>query len=135
MKPAELSDLIEAACDASIVILDDIDKGSKSETRSSAILEILDTRERKRYRTTIVTSNCAGSELADQIERQTEGYGLPIVNRLRRGVDVDFGKDGSERSAKEAIRQKLLKKHPSEEEWVSHIEAFGHLQWRVWGMG
>lgn len=129
MKPAELSDLIDVAASASIVILDDIDKGSKSETRASAILEILDTRERKQWTTTIVTSNRAGSELADQIEAQTEGYGLPIVNRLRRGIDVDFGNDGPEAITKEAIRQKLLKKS-TDDEWLDHMENFGRLKWR-----
>ena len=131
MRPADLYELIECALEARVLVLDDLDKGSKSETRSSAILEILDGRERDHHRTTIITCNKSGAELAEQIERQTEGYGLPIVNRIRRGLAVDFGlKDIDEAAAMEAIRSASVKRisDKDEREWAA--ESFGKLDWR-----
>jgi hypothetical protein len=134
MKANELSDFIEECARAEIVILDDIDKGSKSETRASAILEILDTRERNLFGITLVTCNKGGSELAEQIEAQTSGYGLPIVNRIRRGNVIDFGRDiTNEEFDKEAIRKKLLKRS-TEEGWKEALEDFGIFLWRDHGM-
>ncbi len=132
MRPSDLSDLIDACSQADFVLLDDIDKGSKSETRSSALLEILDTRERKWHTTTIVTSNMAGAELADQIESQTEGYGLPIVNRMRRGISLDFGGDIVESEAKAIIIESLRKKFLHNDDF--DVDRFGHLDWRHFGM-
>jgi hypothetical protein len=134
MKANELSDFIDECAKAQIVILDDIDKGSKSETRASAILEILDTRERNLWGITIVTCNKGGSELADQIESQTTGYGLPIVNRLRRGVVLDFGREiENEEFDKEAIRTKMLKR-TADPDWKETIkENFGQFNWRIFG--
>lgn len=133
MRTPELSELIEKATAAHVVILDDIDKGSKSETRSSAILEILSNREYKLHDTTFVTSNRAGGELADQIESQTEGYGLPIVNRLRRGICLDFGVEINENAAQKEILSGLIKKHSRKDEFDA--EDFGRLKWRGFGMG
>ncbi|MEI7532866.1 MAG: AAA family ATPase [Verrucomicrobiae bacterium] len=134
MRTPELSDLIEKATAAHVVILDDIDKGSKSETRSSAILEILSNREYKLHETTFVTSNRAGSELADQIEAQTEGYGLPIVNRLRRGIVLNFEREEiDEKAAQKEILSGLVKKHSRKDEFDA--EEFGRLRWRGFGMG
>lgn len=131
MRTSELYELVEAALSADIVILDDIDKGSKSDTRSSAILEILDARERDFERHTIVTSNKAGGELAEQIESQTAGYGMPIVNRLRRGITVDFEPEEFDaRAAEYAIRNKLVARCSDPDERESVAEFFGRLDWR-----
>ncbi len=133
MRTPELSDLIDKATDAHVVILDDIDKGSKSETRSSAILEILSNREYRLHNTTFVTSNRAGSELADQIESQTEGYGLPIINRLRRGIVLNFEREEiDEDAARKEILAGLVKKHSRKDEFEP--EGFGRLKWRLFGM-
>jgi hypothetical protein len=132
MSTGELSEFIDYACEAEIVILDDIDKGSKSETRSSALLEILEYRERTEWcGPTIVTTNHVGQQLAEKIERQTEGYGLPIVNRLRRGITVNFGEplpDWPE--VKRAMRLELTGKRPGDEVWQEFLTDFGKLNWR-----
>lgn len=133
MSTGELSDFIEAACEADVVILDDIDKGSKSETRSSALLEILEYRERTEWcGPTIVTTNHVGQQLAEKIERQTEGYGLPIVNRLRRGITVNFGEGLPDwREVKRAMRLELAAKRPGDEDWQESLSTFGELNWRA----
>jgi len=90
MSTQELYDFSEIAMEAELLVIDDLDKGVKTEARAAALLEILSGREHA-FSTTIITTNMVGAEFADFIDRFAEGYGMPIVNRLRRGFSIDFG--------------------------------------------
>jgi len=88
MKPSERSEFVELAIDyKGTLLLDDIDKGGKAEGTSSALLEIIEARENSSDFLTIITTNATGPSLKAKLET---GYGDPIVNRLSRGVCIDF---------------------------------------------
>ena len=69
------------------VLLDDIDKGSKAEGVSSALLEIIEARENADELLTIITTNSTGRQLKTKL---FSGYGDPIVNRIARGICINF---------------------------------------------
>ncbi len=71
------------------LLLDDLDKGSKSESVSAAILQIISSREKDSDALTLITTNQGGKGLLGKFHKD---YAPPIVNRLKRNICVDFTK-------------------------------------------
>ncbi len=136
MSAAELTDLVEACRHAEAVLIDDMDKGSKTETRVSAILEIMEMRERNLHcGPTILTANIGGHELSNRIEESTPGYGVPIVCRMRRGIQIDFthelpADEGFYRKELALLKRHLAQKNPRDADWLEELEGFGKLDLR-----
>ena len=136
MSASELTDLVEACRHADAVLIDDMDKGSKSETRVSAILEIMEMRERDLHcGPTILTANSCGHELSNRIEETTPGYGVPIVCRMRRGIQIDFTHElptdeAFHRQELKLLQSVLAHKNPNNEDWIECLEDFGKLKVR-----
>lgn len=88
MQTSERADFVSLAIrHEGTLLLDDIDKGSKAEGVSSALLEIVEAREHAIHSLTILTTNVRGKQLNAKL---FNGYGDPIVNRLSRGIAIDF---------------------------------------------
>lgn len=87
LSASDRSDFVEkAAYYGGPLLLDDIDKGSKAEGVSSALLEIIEGREHCDY-LTMVTTNCTGRTLEQKL---FAGYGAPVVARLARNIILNF---------------------------------------------
>lgn len=105
MSAAERSDFVDQVKEITAsLLLDDIDKGGKAEGVSSAILEIIEAREHLAA-LTIITTNCNGAKLSNKL---FDGYGSPIVTRIKRGITIDFDdEDIDESDCRLDLDQKL----------------------------
>jgi hypothetical protein len=90
MSVQEFNDFTKIAMDASILVIDDLDKGLKSDPKAVQLLGLVGGREHATVKT-FITTNMVGVEFVKYIDRFAEGLGEPIVNRLSRGFSIDFG--------------------------------------------
>ena len=109
LSAADRSDFVEkAAYHDGPLLLDDIDKGSKAEGVSSALLEIIEGREHCCGQLTIITTNCTGRSLEAKLYA---GYGGPVVARLARNIIINFDTEhldfGTEKAVIDAEIEKL----------------------------
>lgn len=111
MSTSERTDLVGELADFDgSILLDDIDKGSKAEGVSSAFLEIIESRENKSEFLTILTTNSTGRQLTKKL---FDGYGDPIVNRIARGICINFDpSDVNETEELSQIRKSLAERNP-----------------------
>jgi hypothetical protein len=131
MSTHELFDFIEIATSAPLLVIDDLDKGIRTGSRAATLLEILSAREHNDVKT-IVTTNLVGAELADLIEKSSEGFGIPLVSRLRRGFSIDFGPTRIPRWFKKMDEQlcKIEKRNRNFYKDPEYEVAFRKLEWR-----
>lgn len=106
---SDRSDFVEkAAYHRGPLLLDDIDKGSKAEGVSSALLEIIEGREHCGY-LTMISTNCTGRTLEQKL---FAGYGAPVVARLARNIIINFDTEhldfGTEKAVIDAEIEKLI---------------------------
>lgn len=88
----------QACCRAEVLLVDDIDKGAYNEERLGVIWELLDARCQGKRRT-IVTSNLAPVELAEDLVRrvpENSSYGVATLDRLK-PVEVHEFRGASQR--------------------------------------
>jgi len=135
MGSKEILDMMEASTHAEVMLIDDIDKGitGANVRKVASILEILKIREMAKYHRTIVTTNKCGAELVDLIDGSGEsnGNGVPLVNRLRRGVCIDFGPtDFDEDLVDMEVRNLISRKKKGSGEEDEFDSEYGFLAWR-----
>lgn len=109
LSASDRSDFVEkAAYHGGPLLLDDIDKGSKAEGVSSALLEIIEGREHCDH-LTLITTNCTGRTLQAKLYA---GYGEPVVARLARNIIINFDAEhldfGAEKAVIDAEIEKLI---------------------------
>ena len=109
LSASDRSEFVEkAAYHRGPLLLDDIDKGSKAEGVSSALLEIIEGREHCGY-LTMITTNCTGRTLEQKL---FAGYGAPVVARLARNIIINFDTEhldfGTEKAVIDAEIEKLI---------------------------
>lgn len=109
LSASDRSDFVEkAAYHGGPLLLDDIDKGSKAEGVSSALLEVIEGREHCGH-LTMITTNCTGRTLEQKL---FAGYGAPVVARLARNIIINFDTErldfGTEKAVIDAEIEKLI---------------------------
>ena len=132
MEKDELKDLLARAKDSEVVVLDDIDKGTKGELMIGKVLQILSFREKQQFiGPVIITTNMMGPELAKQLNRRSGNptIGPAILGRITDGICIDFGPPEIDFTGNlEAIRQKLIAMYPNDDDWHSFLDSFGRFK-------
>lgn len=125
-----IDEAVQDAIEASIVILDDIDKGSKGEVMINAVFEILTARENVPFvGPVIVTTNLFGTTLARQFRKLNPSTGDAIVAKLEAGICINFEPEKIDfDAAHEHVRQKLIAMDANDEGWTSYLDGYGKFR-------
>ena len=127
MSKDKIDDATQEALQCPIIILDDIDKGSKGDVMINCVFDILENRNRNHWAgTVILTTNLFGPALARAFQKTNPSTGEAILRRLEENISIDFGPTEIKYQENiELIREKLKAMDANDSDWLASLEDFG----------